>query len=443
MTQLSPRVRVGYALGGITSGTYGTVPGLILMPFLTDSLGVAAGLAGLIVFAPKAWDFVLNPIAGRVSDRSKHPTDRRRPFVIRAGALLAIVFVFIFLGPTQPPLLAGLWVLLISLACATVYAFFQVPFLSMAAEITDDYTERTRLTTWRVAVFSIAILVSGAAAPLIVEAGGGITGYRIMAVVMGVLILAGAVGLWLGTRGSVLMREEQASGRLVEQLAIVLRDRDARHLILAFVLQAIAIGMVLSGVVYVAKHVVHDPAASTFAFACFVLPAIVFAPLWSRLGVRLGKKRGFMIATVVLSIGLLALLVSRTGQTSLMLVAAAIVGIGYAGAQIFPLAMMPDVAAEDAKRSGVNRIGMISGLWSGFELLGLALGPALLGVILSLGGYAEATGAAVQQSDAAKWAIVIGVSVLPALLCFASLVPLSKYRLDARLRGAVLHGDHT
>ena len=46
MTKLSPRVRVGYALGGITSGTYGTVPGLILMPFLTDYLGVAAGLAG-------------------------------------------------------------------------------------------------------------------------------------------------------------------------------------------------------------------------------------------------------------------------------------------------------------------------------------------------------------------------------------------------------------
>ena len=136
MSKLSPRVRIGYALGGITTGTYGTVPGLILMPFLTDHLGVAAALAGLIVFAPKAWDFVLNPIAGRISDRSKHPGDRRRPFVIRAGALLAAVFVVLFLGPTHPPLMAGLWVLLLSLVGATVYAFYQVPFLSMAAEIT-------------------------------------------------------------------------------------------------------------------------------------------------------------------------------------------------------------------------------------------------------------------------------------------------------------------
>src|SRR5690606_9910166 len=101
----------------------------------------------------------------------------------------------------------------ISLVCASAYAFFQVPFLSMAAEITDDYTERTRLTTWRVAVFSLAILVSGAAAPMIVEAGDGIAGYRIMAVVMGALILCGAVGLWLGTRGVRLTRDEQAGGR--------------------------------------------------------------------------------------------------------------------------------------------------------------------------------------------------------------------------------------
>src|SRR5690606_8388428 len=146
-----------------------------------------------------------------------------------------------------------------------------------------------------------------------------------------------------------LTRDEQASGKLFEQLAIVLKDRDTRGLIVCFVLQAVAIGMVLSGVVYVAKHVVNDPAASTFAFACFVLPAVVFAPLWQRVGVRLGKKRGFTIATFVLSIGLLALVVSRTGETALMLAAAAIVGVGYAGAQIFPLAMMPDVAAEDAK----------------------------------------------------------------------------------------------
>ncbi len=436
MTALTRRSRIGYALGGIASGTYGTVPGLILMPFLTDLLGVEAAVAGMIVFAPKAWDFFLNPVAGRISDRSRHPHDRRRPFVLRAGILLALAFAAMFFGPTAPPLAGALWVLALFLASATVYAFFQVPYLAMSAEITDDYSERTRLIAWRVVVFSLAILVSGATAPALVELAGGVAGYRLMAGAMAVLILVGTIGVWWGTRRVPLTREEVAGGRLFGQLAEVLRDRDARNLIVAYVLQAVAIGMVLGGVVYVARHVVHDPGVATIAFVCFVAPAIVLTPAWSRLGRAIGKQRGFAVATGVLTVGLIALLAARTGDVTVLLVAAGVVGVGYAGTQLFPLAMLPDLAAEDAKRIGTNRIGMISGVWSGFELLGYALGPAILGLVLSLGGYRASAGDVVAQSGEAQWAIVLGVSAIPALLCAASLVPLSRYRLDARLRRA-------
>ncbi|GGR18663.1 MFS transporter [Agromyces mediolanus] len=436
MTALTRRSRIGYALGGIASGTYGTVPGLILMPFLTDLLGVEAAVAGMIVFAPKAWDFFLNPVAGRISDRSRHPHDRRRPFVLRAGILLALAFAAMFFGPTAPPLAGALWVLALFLASATVYAFFQVPYLAMSAEITDDYSERTRLIAWRVVVFSLAILVSGATAPALVELAGGVAGYRLMAGAMAVLILVGTIGVWWGTRRVPLTREEVAGGRLFGQLAEVLRDRDARNLIVAYVLQAVAIGMVLGGVVYVARHVVHDPGVATIAFVCFVAPAIVLTPAWSRLGRAIGKQRGFAVATGVLTVGLIALLAARSGDVTVLLVAAGVVGVGYAGTQLFPLAMLPDLAAEDAKRSGTNRIGMISGVWSGFELLGYALGPAILGLVLSLGGYRASAGDVVAQSGEAQWAIVLGVSAIPALLCAVSLVPLSRYRLDARLRRA-------
>ncbi|WP_433676039.1 MFS transporter [Microbacterium gorillae] len=434
MTALSRRTRVGYALGGISSGTYGTVPGLILMPFLTDLLGVEAAIAGMIVFAPKAWDFFLNPVAGRLSDRSQNPRGRRRPFILRAGILLALAFTAMFFGPTAPPVAAALWVLVAFLASATVYAFFQVPYLAMSAEITDDYDERTRMITWRVIVFTLAILVAGAAAPALVETFGGIVGYRAMAGAMAVLILIGTFGVWWGTRSVPLTRTEEAGGRLFTQLAIVLRQADARVLIAAFVLQAVGIGMVLGGVVYVARHVLHDPSAATIALVCFVGPAVILTPAWSRLSARIGKRGGYAVATVVMTVGLLALLTARTGQALPMFIAAAVVGVGYAGAQLFPLAMLPDLAADDAARSGVNRIGMIAGVWSGFELLGLALGPALLGLVLSIGGYATSTGDAAPQSAGAQWAIVIGVSVIPATLCTLSLIPLLRYRLDARLR---------
>lgn len=434
MTGLPRRTRAGYALGGVASGTYGTVPGLILMPFLTDLLGVEAVIAGLVVFAPKAWDFFLNPVAGTLSDRSRHPLDRRRPFILRAGLLLALAFVAMFFGPTAPPIAGALWVLVFSLAAATAYAFFQVPYLAMSAEITDDYTERTRLVTWRVVVFTLAILVSGATAPLLVETIGGVEGYRTMAGVMAALIVVGAIGVWWFTRGVPLTRHESAGGRLREQLRVVLSDHDARSLVTAFVLQAVAIGMVLSGVVYAARHVVHEPGIATVAFVCFVGPAVVLTPAWARLSRAVGKKRGFVVASLVMLAGFVALLSAGSGSSVPLLIAAAIIGIGYAGAQLFPLAMLPDIAAEDARVSGTNRIGMISGVWSGFELLGYAFGPALLGLVLSIGGYVATDGADITQSSTAQGAIIVGISVIPAALCALSLLPLSRYRLDAILR---------
>ena len=154
--RLTPAARRGYGLGSVATGSFGTVPGLLLLPYLTDRLGVAAGVAGLVVFLPKAWDVILNPVAGRISDRSTNPGGRRRPFLIRSGT------------PAGPGVRAALrrpdlahrprrptWVVVLFLACATAYAFFQVPYVAMPAEMTDDYDERTRLMTWRVAILAL------------------------------------------------------------------------------------------------------------------------------------------------------------------------------------------------------------------------------------------------------------------------------------------------
>ena len=96
---LPRRVRIGYGSGSVATGAFGTVPGLMLLPYLTDSLGIAALAAGFIVFLPKAWDVVLNPVAGRISDRTVDPRGPRRPWLLRAGLLLAAGFAVLFAAP--------------------------------------------------------------------------------------------------------------------------------------------------------------------------------------------------------------------------------------------------------------------------------------------------------------------------------------------------------
>ena len=431
---LSPGIRRTYAMGGLSSGTFGTVPGLLLLPYLTDRLGLAAGIAGLIVFLPKAWDFFMNPIAGRISDRSTSPKGRRRPFVLWGGLALAVAFAAIFAGPTTPQGLAVAWVLVTFIAGATAYSFFQVPFIAMAAEMTTTYAERTRLMTWRVIILSVAVLLTGATAPLIVNLVDGAAGYRLMGVAMAALIALGAVVCWWGTRHAPLARPELSAPGLRQQLRVVATDRQARHLIGTFLLQAIATSMVLAGVVYVANHLIGGSLASTLLFVATIAPALLVSPLWERFGLARGKKVGYLAASVIFGVGMVALFSARTGQLWAALLACAAIGIGYAGCQLFPLAMLPDVAAEDARRSGENRIGLYTGVWAGTELLGFAVGPAIFAGVLAVGGYVSCGGCDIGQPDSAKVAIALGVSVLPALLVALSLWVLRGYRLDDRLR---------
>ena len=429
--ELPGAVRRGYALGGVATGSFGTVPGLLLLPYLTDRLGLAAGLAGLVVFLPKAWDVILNPIAGRISDRSTNPAGRRRPFLLSAGLALAVCFALLFAGPTSPMGLGTTWVVALFLGCATAYAFFQVPYVAMPAELTDDYEERTRLMSWRVAILALAILVSGGLSPMIRDALGPDWGYRGVGVFVGLLIAVGALGAWWGTRGVPLRDVPAPTAGLVEQLRIVARARDFRTLLLAYVLQALATAAMLAGVDYVARVLLGRPGFSSILFVCFVAPALLVTPLWQRVGQRVGKHSGFLIASLLLGGGALAALLGMRLGAGVLAVAVAIVGVGYAGTQMFPLAMLPDVAAVDAARTGENRTGVYTGVWTAAETFGMALGPFAYAGVLALGGYVSSTDGQALQPDSALTAMSLGFSVLPALLVAASLVFLLRYRLDA------------
>lgn len=65
------------------------------------------------------------------------------------------------------------------------------------------------------------------------------------------------------------------------------------------------------------------------------------------------------------------------------------------------------------------------------ETLGLALGPGVFGLVLALGGYVSSTGSDVTQPGSAVTAIVLGFSLLPALLVLLSLAWLFRFTLTA------------
>jgi Na+/melibiose symporter-like transporter len=351
---------------------------------------------------------------------------------LRGGLALAICFALLFAAPDLgSKTLNATWVLLAFVACAASYAFFQVPYVAMPAEITDDYAERTRLMSWRVAFLTLAILVSGGASPAIRDAVGGRDGYRVMGLTVAVLLALGTIGAYVGTRRAPIGRPQETTGTLRDQLRLVASVADFRWLLITLMLQALAIGSMLAGIDYLARYVLRDTGAATIGFVCVVGPALLVSPLWLAFGHRFGKRTGFLAASGVLGLGALALSTAQHVPTWFVYVAIGVVGIGFTGAQVFPLAMLPDVAAVDSARSGVRRAGVFTGVWTAGETLGLALGPGLYAVVLALGGYVSSTDRSAVQPGSALTAIVVGLSLVPAVLIALSFFSLTRYKLTA------------
>lgn len=428
---LSTRVRIGYSLGSLVTGAFGTVPGLLLLPYLTNTLGVAAGAAALLVLLPKAWDVMLNPLVGRISDRTQTRWGARRPYLLFAGVGLTVLFIGMFAAPFGVSSRAGFYVAAMFVLTATAFAFFQVPFGAMPAEMTDSYDERTRMMTWRVAMLATAILVSGAGAPYILDRmGGGITGHRWMALFVGAIMLLGTLIVFYSTAKAPTGVITQSEPSLRAQLKVAWANRPFRLLVACFVAQATGVAAMLAGVRYFAYYVMGDLNTTTWLFLAVVSPALFTTPIWRRLGERVGKLRGYVIASVTLTVATFALTVAPYLPHFVIYAVIAVIGFGYAGQQLFGLAMVPDCIAYDTKRTGKRQAGVFIGVWTAGETLGLALGPGIYAFVLELFEYIpNSSGAFLGQSDLAVTGVLLGFTLVPAFVVGIALVLLRGYDL--------------
>ena len=433
---LPRRIAVSYGVGSIGTGIYSTVPGLLLLFYLTDVLDVRAGIASLVLFVPKMWDAFLNPVVGTWSDRRGN----RRPFLLVGAIGIPVFFVLLFSAPDLGPARTALYVGVVYTIAMTFFALFQVPYISMPAEMTSDYHERTRLISIRMVLLTLGILVGGAVAPALSGGKeGGRDGYALMAVVIGAVLAVALLVCWRGTAG--VRSAAPATGARVslrQQAAVIRQNPGFVALVAAYSLQAVAISAMLAGAPYVATYVLGDSDLAAVLFVFLVAPAAVVMPVWRRLSLTRGKLPCYAAATLLFGLVAASLVFGRSEPRPLIYLQIGLLGIGYAGMQLFPYAMLPDAVSADQDRVGEARAGVYTGVWQGVETVGYALGPALYGVSLALTGFVSSSAdEKVAQPDSAITGLVLGFSLLPAIVVLASLPILRRYAsVDAALSAA-------
>lgn len=427
------RLRVGYGVGSVGTGIVVTVPGLLLLYYLTDVLGVAAGLAGVLLVVPKAWDVVLAPLVGRALDRG----ERRARWMRRAAWALPPAFALMFLSPVDGTL-GGLWVGAWFVAAATAFAFFQVPYLALPAQMTDDPAERTRTMTWRVALLAVGILVSGGLGPVLAGGDDGTRGgHALMGVVLGLVLLA-ALSASARATSSVPDRPAApgtATPTLRGSLVTAWRSPPFRLLAVVYALQALAVAILLAGAPYVATYRLDDHGLTAVMFVALIAPSLLVVPLWRRAADRRGKS-GALLGATMLFVGAVVVLTltARSGAVAPTLVLCSVLGAAYAGLQLLPLSLLPDVTAAESLRLRRPVTGAFTGVWAAGETAGAALGPGVYALVLAASGFASSDAdERIPQTATAVDAVLLGWTVGPVVLGALSLAVLLRlHRLLAR-----------
>ncbi|MFC9397463.1 MFS transporter [Streptomyces sp. NPDC057027] len=415
-----------YASGSVGMGVWVTVPGLLLLYFLTDVLGVPPTLAGLTLLLPKMVDIIVHPLLGSRSDRESRRLGHRRR-MMRAGALLGVAMVAMF---SVPPGLTGgpaaLWVGCWFTVGNVLFAGFQVPYLTTPSDLRVGYHERTRVFMFRMVLLTLGLLGAGVAAPALAAAGGR-DDYARMAALLAVAMAVSAAVALVGVRRltdacGFRVPDERAGRSATADLRVAWRDRDFRALVLSYLFTGTTTHLFLAALPYVTAYLFDDPRLTALFMGLFLAPALFAGPVWTAWSRRWGKQRGLLLAQGVFTAGSLALLpgASLDGGLGVAVTAGVVMvmGVAFAGLQLFAFSMVPDAVAA----AGSSKAGAYTGIWTATEATGTAIGPYLYSAVLALGGFVSSTAAEpAAQSGTALGALLVGFSVVPAGLMAAAL----------------------
>jgi len=420
--RIEKKTLLGYATGSLGTGVYLTVPSVLLLYFMTDILGIAAGLAGIAIVAPKLLGAMLDPVVGWLSDRTDSRWGRRRPWML-AGALgMGCTFMILFHVPDFTTTEARFaYVLAVFLASAIFYSLFATPYIAMPAEMSSDPDERTRIMAWRMTMVMAGVIAGSAVAPMLVSAfGGGRQGYGMMSIMIGAACVCAMLTSVVATRSlprACGYTDNAKRAPLARDLLAVIGNPAFLRLGAIFFVQTSIFGLVGALLPYaVGRLLGGDEALVGGLLLAMLVSAIVCMGLWARASTRWGHGRCLIVASI--GHGLLSLTLLGIGPgypLPLLLLQFTAVGIFYSALQLLPFAMLTDVIAGDQLASGRAREGAHSGVWTAVEKMGLAAGPALAALLLAFAGYRPGDGATAPALDLVRWTIALGPAAAQAL----------------------------
>ncbi|MBK7450825.1 MAG: MFS transporter [Anaerolineales bacterium] len=444
-----------YGSGDWGIASIGMMRSIFYAIYLTDVVGIEPRLASLGALAGIVWDAINDPIIGILSDRMKSKLGRRRPFLLWFAFPFGLSFIMLWSAPNWDSQVALLlYVTLAFMISDTLTTLVAVPYLSLTPELTQNYDERTSLSSFRTVFQLLGAMTVVISAPMIVDAvilGGGSQqqGFMAAGAVFGAI---GAfplflIGLFVRERfASEATEQELLSFRETLNLAwqnipfryavgIYMFNWSAVDMVSItfpfFLLYWVAEGNLLAKVNFLGV----DLALESAFFGVLMFVCILFVPFWLWLSKRRNKIQAYIIGMAAWVVVQALIFTIQPGDTSYMLFLAALAGVGVSAAYILPDSILPDVIEWDELRTGRRQEGIYYGIRTLIRKLTGALIIFVTLQVLGWSGYqSPAENVTVYQQPASALFMIrmmvsfIGAAILLGTIVIAWSYPLTRER---------------
>lgn len=448
--KLSAFTKLKYGVGDFGMAVVTAMLQFSMLYYYTDVVGVNAALAGTAMLVGKiTWDLINDVLFGYLEDKTKSRWGKRRPYLIFCALPFALSFWLVFSIPqglddiTYFFIIIGTFILF-----DTFHTLINTAYSAMTAEITDNYDERTSLTTYRM-VFSIIGYLCGAGLTSmlagIISNSMNLTphqGWSVVSLIYGVLggISILIPGLFLKYKPAVEERPPQMPA--FKSIFTTLKNKPFRSYLVVTMIMSISFTTVTAMLQYYIDYQLDMNSSSLLIMLSMLGVLAIFLVPCGIVSNKIGKAKTYALGLTIASVALIIVFLLPQGPNNWIFLLAAIAGMGFSAQWVCPHSMIPDVIEYDELMTGERREGVYYGMQATATKVTGALATAMCGWALEIGKYIDPTtvdvGTEIVQPDSALLAIRIMFALLPAIFLLICVPLLIKYPITRESHAEVL-----
>lgn len=394
--------------------------------------GLSLALVGSLYLAGQLLNSVLDPVIGTLSDRTRSRFGRRRPWITAGGALFTVGSAMLFFPPDS---IGAAWLVVALAAYYSGLSLISTPLLAWSGEVAPGYHDRTRAASTFTLMQSVALVAALGLAAIAqkLQPGDG----RLQLTLFGLLVLASAVpALWL----TLTTREEAASPVApVTSLspADALRAVFGNALLLRVLASDAAVragqGIRTTLLLFYVTFYLGRPEWAAGLFLFQYAFGMLAAPIWQRIGVRLGKRSAAILAEVLQALINLCLVLTTPDRFWLVLLLAFAQGLTQGSGNIMLRSMVADVADKHRVDTGEERAGLYYSVFGLADKIGGALAAGIALPLIAWFGFDPKAANTPQALDGLLFVFALG----PALAHAVSAAVITGFSLDADQHNAI------